>query len=164
MLLGSNQFRPVWVVVASFVVAACLNIFPTGLPGGYFQPDWVALVLIYWCLWEPERIGAGAGWASGLLLDVLDYAVLGKHALAKTVCGFAANRISLRLRVYPVWQQCIGVGILVAIDTLVVALVLLVLERPTMSLGRWLTPFASMLMWPLVLVALQRRSSNRSFG
>ena len=164
MLLGSNNFRPVWVVVTSLLVAGGLNIFPTGWFGGYFQPDWVALVLIYWCLWEPERIGAGVGWLSGLFLDILDFGIMGKHALAKCVCGFLASRVSLRLRVYPTWQQCIGVAVLISIDTLIEALVLVLLDRPGLSIGHWLSPGASMLMWPVVLVILHRRSNTHSWG
>ncbi len=164
MLLGSSGHRPIRVVVFSFICAACLNIFPLGLVGGFFQPDWVALVLIYWCLWDPERMGAGIGWVSGMLLDALDYAVLGKHALAKTVCGFLSNKISLRLRTYPVWQQSLGVAILVGVDTLVVALVQYMLDEQPLSLARWMTPFSSMLMWPLVLVVLHKRPHGHRYG
>ena len=157
MLLGSSHFRPLGTVVASLLIAGALNIFPTGWFGGYFQPNWVALVLIYWCLWEPERMGAGAGWLSGLLLDILDYSTLGVHALGLCVCGFVASRVSLRLRVYPTWQQCVGVGVLVAINTLIGALVSILLDQPPPTTGHLLSPLASMLMWPLVLVVLHRR-------
>ena len=163
MLLGSSNYRPLWIVVGSFLIAGCLNILPMGIMAGYFQPDWVVLVLIYWCFWEPERIGAGAGWCAGIFLDMLDYGTFGKHALAKLVCGFLANRISLRLRSYPVWQQSAAVGVLIAIDTLIVAIVQLFLDEPNLSIGRWCTPLASMVMWPVVLITLKPAFPRHGF-
>ncbi|MFT5111346.1 MAG: rod shape-determining protein MreD [Parasphingorhabdus sp.] len=163
MLLGNNNYRPVWIVVTSIICAVGLNIFPLGWMWGYFQPDWVALVVIYWCFWEPERRGAGLGWISGLLMDVVDYAVLGKNMLSKTVCAFFANKISLRLRVYPVWQQCIGVAVLVTIDTAVIALVQHFLGQSPLSTSRWLAPLSSMLMWPVVVFILNGTARRRGY-
>ena len=163
MLLGSSMQRPAWVIVASFALAGCLNIFPMGWLGGYFQPDWVALVLIYWCFWEPERVGPGVGWSAGLLVDVLTGGILGRYALGKTVVGFIAGKLSLRLRVYPLWQQCVGVAALVALDTLIHAMIRLLLEEQPLTLARWLTPAASMIMWPLVVVVLNPRSRQHRY-
>lgn len=163
MLLGSSQSRSVWLVAFSFLVAACLDILPVGWLRGYFQPDWVALVLIYWCIHDPDRYGAGIGWLSGLLIDLLDYGILGKYALGKTVLGFLANKISLRLRVYPLWQQCLGVAVLIFVDVIVHALVRFLLEQPTLSIARWLTPLSSMVMWPLVVVILTPRARTRRY-
>ncbi len=164
MLLGSSRHRPVWVVVVSLLAAALLNILPVGLAGGYFQPDWVALVLIYWCLWDPERIGAGVGWGAGMLMDALDFGVLGRYALGKTVIAFIANRLSLRLRAYPMWQQCLGVGALVLLDTTVAEAVLYLLEREPGGLERWLTPLSSLLMWPLVVLTLRPSPRSRRYS
>lgn len=164
MLLGNNQHRPAWVLVGSLLAATCLNIFPMGWLGGYFQPDWVALVLIYWSFREPERVGAGVGWSSGFLLDIVQNGVLGKHALGKTVLGFLANKVSLRFRSYPMWQQCVGVAALIAIETLAHAMIRFLLEEQTLSLARWMTPLASMIMWPLVVVTLNARQRVRGYS
>ncbi len=163
MLLGSSQQRPLTLIVVSLALAGSLAILPLGWLGGYFQPDWVALVLIYWCIWEPERIGAGAGWCAGLMLDLLTGGILGRFALGMTVVGFLANKVSLRLRAFPLWQQCIGVAVLVSVDVLCHALVGAVLEEESLGLGRWLSPLASLLAWPLVVVVLAPRSRQRRY-
>ena len=120
-------------------------------------------MVIYWCFWEPERMSAGVGWISGLLLDIVNFAVMGKNMLAKTICAFLANKMSLRLRVYPVWQQTLGVGLLVTVDTLVVAAVQFFLGESLPSTGRWLTPVASMLMWPVVVAVLKGSERKRGY-
>ena len=45
------------VIVATFLVALLLTVVP--LPDWLrpARPDWVGLVLIYWCLALPERVG-----------------------------------------------------------------------------------------------------------
>ena len=57
-------------IVLSFVAAFLLVLLP--LPGWatMYRPDWVVLVLIYWCLVEPERVGPVAGWVVGLAVDI----------------------------------------------------------------------------------------------
>ena len=42
------------------------------LPGWLdpFRPEWVALVLIYWCMAVPNRVGVGVAWIVGLLQEV----------------------------------------------------------------------------------------------
>ena len=164
MLLSNSQQRPAWLIVISLLAAGCLNILPLGWLGGYFQPDWVSLVLIYWCLWDPDRVGAGVGWLSGLLMDLLVGGILGRYMLGKTLLGFLANKVSLRMRVYPLWQQSLAVAVLVGIETLVYASIRFFLDEEPMSAARWSTPLASMIMWPLVVVVLNPRSRFRRYG
>jgi len=164
MLLGNSLHRSGWLVAVTIAASGCLNILPLGWLGGWFQPDWMALVLIYWCIHEPDRIGVTVGWLGGLLLDLLGGGILGRHALGKTVLAFAANKVSLRFRAYPLWQQCLGVAALIFVQTLVYALVRVLLAEPPLPLALWLTPAASMIMWPLVVVVLSPRSRSRRYG
>jgi cell shape-determining protein MreD len=68
------------------------------------------------------------------------------------------------MRVYPVWQQSFGVAVLLALDTLTQALVRFFLDEDPFPIGRWLTPFASMILWPVVVVVLSPRSKLRRYG
>lgn len=70
-----------------------------------WRPDWLALVLIYWCMTMPDRVGMGTAWMLGLLLDVLTGTILGLHALALVLIAYLVQRFYLRLRAFPVWQQ-----------------------------------------------------------
>ena len=53
-------------------------------------PDFVALVLVFWCVHQPRLVGLGAAWLLGLLMDVGNGVLLGQHALAYSVLAFAA--------------------------------------------------------------------------
>ena len=70
-----------WFVYLSLCFALVLDLVPTGrLPG---VPDWLALVLAFWCVREPLRVGMGTGFLFGLLVDV------GHGASICTVAPFA---------------------------------------------------------------------------
>ncbi len=59
------------LILASFVLAMMLAIIPLPDSVRLLRPDWVSLVLVYWCMAVPERIGVGSGWIVGLFLDAL---------------------------------------------------------------------------------------------
>ena len=75
-------------IVFTFIIALLLTIMPLPEWARYLRPDWVGLVLIYWCLAVPERVGVITGWLMGLLVDLLTGAILGQHALALTVVAW----------------------------------------------------------------------------
>jgi len=114
------QHRRGWVIFVSFLAALALTIVP--LPGKLeiFRPEWVALVLIYWCLALPARIGVAWGWVAGLLLDVSRDALLGQHALALALIAFLTLHLHQRVRVFPLWQQSLSVFLLIMLQGLII--------------------------------------------
>jgi rod shape-determining protein MreD len=154
MKLGHNT-RSRLIIAASFLVALVLSILPWPVWTEQFRPDWVALVLIYWCMALPTRVGVGTGWSVGLMLDVLYGSMLGENALAKSLIAFLAVRFHLQLRMFPRWQQAVVVLLLVAGNHL---LVLWIKALAGTAPGTWnfLTPgIVSMLLWPWLFVILR---------
>jgi rod shape-determining protein MreD len=99
-ILRPAKNRFIWL---SFGIALALDLLPWGhLPG---VPDWVALVLVFWCIHQPLRVGVGAGFLLGLLLDVADASVMGQHALAYVCLAYAATSLSRRVLWFPLMQQ-----------------------------------------------------------
>lgn len=99
-ILRPVKSRFIWL---SFGIALTLNLLPWGrLPG---VPDWVALVLLFWCIHQPLRIGMGVGFLLGVLMDVAAASVMGQHALAYVCLAFAATSLSRRVLWFPLAQQ-----------------------------------------------------------
>ena len=163
MSLGHNT-RSRLIIATSFLVALVLSILPWPVWTEQFRPDWVALVLIYWCIALPTRVGVGTAWSVGLMLDVLYGSMLGENALAKSVIAFLAVRFHLQLRMFPRWQQAVVILLLVIVNNL---LVLWVKHLAGQAPSTWsyLTPsIVSMLLWPWLFVILRdiRRHGNVS--
>jgi len=96
-----------WFIWLSLILALVLNMLPIGrIP---VLPDWVALVLTFWCVHQPLRVGMGAAFLLGLLMDVVDGSVMGQHALAYVPLAFAAGGLSRRILWFPLGQQALHV-------------------------------------------------------
>ena len=89
----------------TLISALLLNLIPFGrLPG---IPDWVALVLAFWCVHQPLKVGMAAAFVLGLVMDVADASVMGQHALAYVLLAFAAAGLSRRVLWFPLSQQAL---------------------------------------------------------
>lgn len=141
-------------IVATFVVAYILAIVP--LPEWLMaaRPAWVPLVLLYWVIAIPHRIGVVSAWCAGLFLDVLLGNVLGQNAMAMAVIAYVAYLLHLRIRVYPVWQQCLAILVMVGIYQLVALLIQRSVSMMPWTMHYWLVSVVSALIWPWLLVLL----------
>jgi rod shape-determining protein MreD len=98
----------------TFIVLSMLSaLFLNGLPWEgvwlMLRPDFVALVLLYWCMHKPWRVGIGLSWAMGILADVADASLFGQHALAYTLLAFGGVVLHRRLQMFDLRQQTIQV-------------------------------------------------------
>ncbi len=154
-MIGNNPRSGPLVITVTFVVAFILSVLPVPGWAQPFRPDWVALVLVYWCIAAPAWVGVGAGWLSGLVLDVLYGSLLGSHAFSKGVIAYVAHRLHLQLRVFPRWQQSVAILVLVALDQLLVLWVRSLAGAAPVEWSYWTSSVVSMLIWPWLFVILR---------
>jgi len=162
MATGSYRRRG-WIIAASFVIAFMLTAMPLPDWADAWRPAWVAMVLIYWCLALPNRVGVFVGFCLGLLLDVLVGAKLGQNALGLCVIAFLAVSNHHRIRVFPLGQQALIVGLLILFYEALMHLVRVVFSPSGVSLlGLYLPVVPSMVLWPWLFIILRdvRRRAN----
>lgn len=142
-----------WFVYLSLCVALILNLIPFGrLPG---IPDWFALALVFWCIHQPLKVGMGAGFFFGLVIDVANGSVMGQHALAYVLLAFAAGGLSRRILWFPVAQQALHVLPLLLGAQLVMLLIRLAAGAEFPGVLYFLSSFFAVLLWhPLNYVML----------
>jgi len=154
--------RGEWVVLASLAVALTLTVIP--LPGwaALLRPEWTALVLIYWCMAIPNRVGVGVAWMTGLALDVLRGGLLGQQALAMCVIAYIVLKLYRRIRVAPLWQQAFSILIMVILYQLLILWIKGITGLSPNLWTYWLPSLTSMLIWPAIFIGLRelRRSYN----
>jgi rod shape-determining protein MreD len=149
--------RPVnsWFVLLTLLLALTANILPLSGIALVVRPDFLALVLLFWCIREPRLIGVGIAWFLGLMMDVADGTVFGQHALAYAVLAYAAEYFRRRVLRFPLWQQAAQVAVLLLLCSALVALVRVVggapLPRPSYAVGS----LTGALLWPVLTVLLQ---------
>ena len=109
----SNGF---WVIVLSFFLAYLLAIVPFPEWAMNYRPEWVPMVLIYWVMALPYRVGIGSAWCAGLILDILEGSVLGLNAIGLVIVAYVTSSIHLRFRMFSSIQQSGLVLVLLGIN------------------------------------------------
>ena len=163
-LSASHQIlQPVRVstIMASFALALFLNFLPWR--DLRLVPDFVALVLVFWCVRQPRLVGLGAAWALGLLTDAGNGVLLGQHALAYSLLAFLGIWISRRVLWFGPGLQALHVGVMLLVAQGVALLVRLAAGTDFPGWPIFVGPLAGALLWPLVtwlLLLPQRRAAR----
>ena len=158
--MNQSATRINWAIATSIVVALMLSTLPMPSWAVVGRPAWVALVLVYWCIASPERVGIVIAWATGLLLDVMSGTLLGQHALGLSLLAFIVHHRHQWLRGLPMWQQGFSVFVLMFGYQIVVLWINGIRGIPVITAAYWAPPLVGMLLWPwasVILGDLRRR-------
>ena len=146
--------RNAWVLPVSLLVALLLGLVPLPAVLQPMRPYWLALVLAYWVLEEPEKIGLGAAFLLGVVADLVFGGLLGEQAMRLAIFAFILDRFRARLRFFPLSQQALAIGGLLFNDRVVSAVIHLVLGAPQHPWTFWWAPLLGMLLWAPLHFAL----------
>ena len=86
--------NPIFIVI-TLLLALVINMLPLGRI--VWLPDWLMVLLAFWSLNQPQRVGLGIAFLLGLVMDVDRGSLLGQHALAYTLLVYVTGTISRRL-------------------------------------------------------------------
>lgn len=150
----NRQRATLWLFAGSIALAILLQLMPLPQPLLPFKPFWLALVLVYWAVEVPERIGLGFAFLLGIGGDVLTGQLLGEQALRLVILAFIVLRFRSRLRFFPMWQQALAVFALLLNDRVVVLMIRGFSGDPTPPPIYWIAPVVGMLAWPFVFLLL----------
>lgn len=120
-----------------------------------FNPDWIALVLIYWCIALPERFGVFTAFTVGLFTDVLTSHLLGQNALIYALFSYFSIRQHRRLRQFPLPQQCLFVLFCLSCGQILVFGMQSMQAANHLPLSSWYPVLTGTLAWPLVFLVLR---------
>lgn len=153
--MAEIRARNGWIIALTLLAALWLSILPLPEWARWARPEWVALVLIYWVIALPQRIGVGMAWLTGLVLDLVEGTPVGQNALALAVIAYLALILYQRLRMYAPWQQAGVVFVLIGINQLLCHWVQTMTARVVPTLMFLLPALVSGLLWPSVFLLLR---------
>lgn len=157
LLLPANPVF-IWFTLG---LALLLDMLPLGRQP--WRPDLLALVLVFWTIHQPLRVGVGAAFVFGLFMDVHRAGLLGQHALVYTALSYLAIMVHRRILWFPVGSQALQVlPLLMAVHVLEL-IVRLISGDGFPAWPFWLSPFLQALLWPvasLLLLMPQHRAHD----
>lgn len=145
-----------FIILLSLFVAFQLATIPLSNTLNLFRPEWVLLVLLYWLIELPERIGLLSAWVVGLLLDLVDGSLLGQHAMTFVIAAFFAVSFHQQFRMFSRIQQTLLIAFTVVIYELMDGLIEQFSGQASFNFLFFLPVLFSTLMWPLIFALLQR--------
>lgn len=151
MIQASNSSRRIllparlWFIYLTLLLALFANCLPLGHVLGV--PDWVALVLAFWCIREPLKIGMAAGFVLGIMMDVADASILGQHALAYVCLAYGATTLSRRILWFSLLQQALHVLPMLIGSQLIMLLVRMSMGAEFPGIMYFVAPFFGALLW-----------------
>ncbi len=145
-------------IVLTILFAMVLQLLPLPTALELARPEFVLLVLIYWSMALPNRVGVAVAWVVGLFVDVLLGTTLGINALSYALVIYVIARFYLQLRQYPHWQQ----ALLIFTLALLAQLITVLMTANSQGVYFLLPAVISALVWPLNYLALRlvRRTFN----
>ncbi|GHA91326.1 rod shape-determining protein MreD [Modicisalibacter luteus] len=160
--MAAHTFRGLLMIWLSLLLALCLQVMP--LPDAWlvWRPDWLGLILVYWCVVAPQRAGVFYGFVLGLLLDLIEGSPLGQNALVFSLLAYLALLLYQRMRAYALVQQAVMVFILLGIVQLVEQWLRTIFGPFSINLAFLLSALIGAVLWPwffTLLQAVRRRLS-----
>lgn len=148
--LGEDMLHPAktWYVLLGLFVALILNLIPLENIFYMMRPDFVAIILLYWSINQPEKIGLSLAFAMGLLMDVGHASVLGQHALAYCVVVYLTSTLHRRLRIFSLFQQAPQIGVILLIMQTIIVVIELLSNNQSSGWILFLSVLTSTICWP----------------
>lgn len=157
----SERMNAYWVILASLLFAAVLAVIPLTRALLWWRPEWILLVLVYWTIALPHRVGLVTALIVGLFVDVMEGAVIGQNMLSLSMVVTLAGLMYQRLRVFTLVQQSSVIFLLAGLHQLITQWLQGLQGGAVPGFGFLFPALSTALLWPLLMPLL--RELRRSY-
>ena len=148
--------RPAFIA-STLVAALIVNLLPWSGLWLAVKPDFVALVMLYWCIQQPRTAGFTAAWLMGLVMDVADGSLFGQHALAYSVLAFAGIVLHHRVLMLKMKDQILHVVPLLLLNDVIVLAVRMLAGADFPGYSYFAGSLIAGALWPALCFLLKPR-------
>ena len=134
-------------IALSLGVALMLNLLPWSGAWLWLKPDFVALVVLYWCVEQPRKVGFISAWALGLFMDVADGTLFGQHALAYSILAYAGIVLHRRVRMFSGTPQVLHIVVLLLMNDIIVLCIRLAAGADFPGFQYFIGSFTAAALW-----------------
>jgi rod shape-determining protein MreD len=149
-------------VLLTLIAALILNFIPLNALLLSLRPDFIALIILYWRINQPQRLGMTLAFCAGLMMDVHHAGILGHNAMVYCTVVYLASVFRRRIRIFSLIKQAPQIGlILIAMQTLQI-LITMFNDANFPGWHFYLPSLTGALLWPVFayMLSLPLRSRN----
>lgn len=160
----TKQFFLQWLsLICIFVVAFVLELAPWPIEFQHFKPAWLALFLLYWILFTPQKVSIGWGFILGVIWDLILGSVLGVHALALSITTYIIAINQQLLRNISLLQQTLVVILYIYCIRLIIFILEFSIHTANFYWQDILSAVISGILWPWVFVLFRAIQQKLNF-
>ena len=153
--MANTHSRNGWIVWLTFAIGMLLSVSPLPQFMEILRPLWLALLLAFWSLNLPHKVGMVTAMFLGLAEDVLYGTLLGQNALILTLITFLVLTLQQRLRMFPMWQQSLVILVIFGLAQLIQLWLSALTGNRLPTLALIWSAVISALLWPWISFALR---------
>lgn len=153
--MAAMTLRGLTMIWLSLLLALCLQVMPLPDVWLVWRPDWLGLMLIYWCVTLPQRVGVFHGFVLGLMLDLIEGSPLGQNALVFSLLAYLSLLVYQRMRAYALVQQAVLVFVLLGIAQLIEQWLRTIFGPFSINLAFLLSALIGAILWPWLFTMFQ---------
>jgi len=143
------------LVLISLATALCINLLPWSGTVLFLHPDFLLIVLIYWCMEEPRRVGATSAFFAGFLMDIVESSLIGQNALVYSLSAFVALQFRLRILSFNWGLQALHVFLILFLGQALFTLEQVILGNAFPVSLYFLRSMLGMMLWPVIAWILE---------
>ena len=158
MYNGIDDQRPLalGVITVSVLIALTAAIWPMAGWASWLRPELATMIVMYWIIVAPFRVGMTFAWCLGIAVDILEGAVLCQNALALTLVAYGVSLLRQRISMLSIAEQSAVVFLLVVLQHFVNFWVHSLTAGIYFNIAFLVPALVSAILWPLVKLCLDR--------
>ena len=139
------------------LITIILGLFLTliTLPLGYYAPEWMLLVVIYWAIAMPSNNKMFLAFLSGIIVDIVFGQALGVSSLFYVVLIYFILRLYNSLRYMTIAQQAVVLFFFIFIKQHLLVWLYYIIDRNIDYQALLVGSIISAFVWPLIYYTLR---------
>ena len=148
------------VIIITIILGLFISLIT--LPLGYYAPEWILLIVVYWAIAVPSNNKLFLAFLVGIIVDIVYGQVLGISSLFYVLLVYVILRLYNSLRYMTIAQQAVVLLIFMIIKQHLLVWAYFIIDRNIDYQALLVGSFISALVWPLIYYTLRfiRRRFN----
>lgn len=159
---GNNRIS-ILVIWLTLLIGLCVQIIPWSPEYNMFKPHLLMLIMAYWLIALPHRIGMSIAFLLGIILDLFSGSLLGIHAFIFSCVAYLLMFKFQLIRNLALWQQSIIIfAVSLCYNILVFLFQVSIYHTITISPLILVSSFVDAVLW--IVIYLFLRLIRRNFA